>query len=73
MSFEVDGRRLRELRVERALTQRALLGEESGIAYDTINKLELGRRPTRCSREPPAASAARTAPLNYNMQHGERP
>jgi XRE family transcriptional regulator, regulator of sulfur utilization len=48
MSFDVDGRRLRELRIERALSLRAL-GERSGVAYDTINKLELGQRPARLS------------------------
>ncbi len=48
MSFEVDGQRLRELRVEKALSLRAL-GERTGVAYDTINKLELGRRPARFS------------------------
>jgi XRE family transcriptional regulator, regulator of sulfur utilization len=48
MSFEVNGQRLRELRVERALSLRAL-GERSGVAYDTINKLELGQRPARLS------------------------
>ena len=48
MSFEVNGRRLRELRVERALSLRAL-GERSGVAFDTINKLELGQRPARLS------------------------
>ncbi len=47
-SFDVDGQRLRELRVERALSLRAL-GERSGVAYDTINKLELGQRPARLS------------------------
>jgi XRE family transcriptional regulator, regulator of sulfur utilization len=46
MSFEVNGQRLRELRVERALSLRAL-AERSGVAYDTINKLELGQRPAR--------------------------
>jgi transcriptional regulator with XRE-family HTH domain len=45
-SFEVDGQRLRELRVEKALSLRALK-ERSGVAYDTINKLELGYRPAR--------------------------
>jgi len=45
-SFEVDGQRLRELRVEKALSLRALK-ERSGVAYDTINKLELGHRPAR--------------------------
>jgi transcriptional regulator with XRE-family HTH domain len=44
----VNGRRLQQLRVEQALTLRAL-GERSGISYDTINKLELGRRPAHAS------------------------
>ena len=46
MSFEVNGQRLRQLRVERALSLRAL-AERSGAAFDTINKLELGHRPAR--------------------------
>jgi transcriptional regulator with XRE-family HTH domain len=46
MSFEVNGQRLRELRVERALSLRAL-AQRSGVAFDTINKLELGYRPAR--------------------------
>jgi transcriptional regulator with XRE-family HTH domain len=46
MSFDVDGQRLRKLRVEKALSLRAL-GERTGVAYDTINKLELGHRPAR--------------------------
>jgi transcriptional regulator with XRE-family HTH domain len=46
MSFEVNGQRLRKLRVERALSLRAL-AERSGVAFDTINKLELGHRPAR--------------------------
>jgi XRE family transcriptional regulator, regulator of sulfur utilization len=46
MSFEVGGQRLRQLRVERALSLRAL-AERSGVAFDTINKLELGHRPAR--------------------------
>ncbi len=46
MSFEVNGQRLRHLRVERALSLRALK-ERSGVAFDTINKLELGHRPAR--------------------------
>ena len=46
MSFDVDGQRLRKLRVEKALSLRAL-GERSSVAYDTINKLELGHRPAR--------------------------
>ena len=47
-SINIDGQRLKELRVERAFTLRAL-GERSGVAYDTINKLELGRRPAHAS------------------------
>jgi transcriptional regulator with XRE-family HTH domain len=46
MSFEANGQRLRQLRVERALSLRAL-AERSGVAFDTINKLELGYRPAR--------------------------
>ena len=45
-SFEVDGHKLRQLRVERALSLRAL-AQRSGVAFDTINKLELGHRPAR--------------------------
>jgi transcriptional regulator with XRE-family HTH domain len=46
MSFEVNGQRLRQLRVQRALSLRAL-AQRSGVAFDTINKLELGHRPAR--------------------------
>ena len=46
MSFEVNGQRLRQLRVEKALSLRAL-AQRSGVAFDTINKLELGYRPAR--------------------------
>ena len=47
-SLKVDGDRLRRLRADRALTLRAL-AEISGVSYDTINKLELGRRPAHAS------------------------
>lgn len=43
---EVDGEKLRRLRRERALSLRDL-GERSGIAYDTINRLELGKQEAR--------------------------
>jgi transcriptional regulator with XRE-family HTH domain len=46
MSFEVNGQRLRHLRVQRALSLRAL-AQRSGVAFDTINKLELGHRSAR--------------------------
>ena len=48
MSFDINGQRLRQLRVEQALTLRAL-AERSGVSYDTINKVELGQRPARLS------------------------
>ena len=47
-SIGVNGKRLQELRVEQALSLRAL-AERSGVTYDTINKLELGRRPAHAS------------------------
>ena len=47
-SIKINGKRVQELRVEQALSLRAL-GERSGVTYDTINKLELGRRPAHAS------------------------
>jgi transcriptional regulator with XRE-family HTH domain len=47
-SIGINGKRLQELRVEQALSLRAL-GERSGVAFDTINKLERGRRPAHAS------------------------
>ena len=37
--IEVDGEKLRELRLRRMLSLREL-GERSGVAFDNINKLE---------------------------------
>lgn len=37
---EINGERLREIRLSKALTLRGL-GEKSGVAFDRINKLEL--------------------------------
>jgi transcriptional regulator with XRE-family HTH domain len=47
-SISINGKRLQELRVEQAFSLRAL-AERSGVTYDTINKLELGRRPAHAS------------------------
>ena len=47
-SININGKRLQELRVEQALSLRAL-AERSRVTYDTINKLELGRRPAHAS------------------------
>jgi len=41
--MKVDGMRLKELRRERALSQREL-AQLSGVSYDAIAKLERGRR-----------------------------
>ncbi len=60
-SLKVNGRRLRQLRVEQALTLRDL-GEMSGVAYDTINKLELGRRPAHASTIRRLANALNVEP-----------
>jgi transcriptional regulator with XRE-family HTH domain len=40
---EVDGARLRRLRRERALSQRDL-SRKTGIAFDTISRLETGKQ-----------------------------
>ncbi len=61
MSFEVNGHRLRHLRVERALSLRTL-AERSGVAFDTINKLELGHRPARLVTIPKLAEALGVEP-----------
>ncbi len=41
--LETDGKQLKRLRRERAMSLREL-GEKTGIAYDTINRLELGKQ-----------------------------
>jgi transcriptional regulator with XRE-family HTH domain len=61
MSFEVDGQRLRELRVQRALSLRAL-GERSGVSFATINNLENGNRPARLATIRKLAEALRVEP-----------
>ena len=60
-SVRVDGGKLKRLRVERAFTLRAL-GEASGVSYDTINKLELGRRPAHASTIRKLAEALNVEP-----------
>ncbi len=61
MSFEVDGQRLRQLRVERALSLRAL-GERSGVSFATINNLENGNRPARLATIRKLAEALKVEP-----------
>jgi DNA-binding Xre family transcriptional regulator len=44
--LDVDGSKLKRLRRERAMSLRDL-GDRSGIAFDTINRLELGKQDAR--------------------------
>ncbi len=69
-SISIDGQRLKELRVERAFTLRAL-GERSGVAYDTINKLELGRRPAHASTIRKLAEALGVEPKDLMKGHSD--
>lgn len=68
-SIKVDGEILRQLRVERALTLRAL-GERSNVAYDTINQLELGRRPAHASTIRKLADALDVEPHEIMKREG---
>jgi transcriptional regulator with XRE-family HTH domain len=69
MSFEVDGERLRQLRVERALSLRALQ-QITGVAFDTISKLENGHRPARLVTIRKLAEALGVEPTE--LMKGER-
>jgi transcriptional regulator with XRE-family HTH domain len=68
-SLRVNGARLRRLRAERALTLRDL-AEISSVSYDTINKLELGRRPAHASTIRKLANALGVEPRE--LMKGER-
>jgi transcriptional regulator with XRE-family HTH domain len=68
-SLRVNGDRLRRLRAERALTLRDL-AEISSVSYDTINKLELGRRPAHASTIRKLANALGVVPRE--LMKGER-
>ncbi len=70
MSFDVNGQRLRQLRVEQALTLRAL-AERSGVSYDTINKVELGQRPARLSTIRKLADALGVEPRELIKGEGD--
>ena len=69
MSFDVDGERLRQLRVERALSLRALQ-QITGVAFDTISKLENGHRPARLVTIRKLAEALGVEPTE--LMKGER-
>ncbi len=70
MSFEVDGQRLRQLRVERALSLRAL-GERSSVAFATINELENGHRPARLVTIRKLAEALGVEPTDLMKEEGK--
>ncbi len=56
-----DGKKLRELRLRQALTLREL-GALSGVAYDSINAIELGRQQPRPSTVRRLATALGVSP-----------
>jgi transcriptional regulator with XRE-family HTH domain len=60
-SYDIDGDKLRRLRVERALSQQDL-ERMTGIAQSTISKLELGNRPARLSTIRKLAEALNAEP-----------
>jgi transcriptional regulator with XRE-family HTH domain len=66
-----DGRKLRELRLRRALTLREL-GALSGVAYDTIHGIETGKHQPRPSTVRKLAAALGVAPeLFFSELDGE--
>lgn len=67
--MRIDGERLRSLRIERALTLRDL-GAASGVSHNTINKLELGRRPAHASTVRRLAEALSVEP--WELMRSER-
>jgi transcriptional regulator with XRE-family HTH domain len=60
-SYDIDGDKLRRLRVERALSQQDL-ERMTGIAQSTISNLELGNRPARLSTIRKLAEALNAEP-----------
>ena len=66
--LSVDGAKLRRLRRERAMSLRDL-GERSGIAFDTINRLELGKQGAQPRTLRALAAALNVEPLE--LMNGE--
>jgi transcriptional regulator with XRE-family HTH domain len=60
-SYDIDGDKLRRLRVERALSQQDL-ERITGIAQSTLSNLELGYRPARLSTIRKLAEALNVEP-----------
>ena len=70
MSFEVDGQKLRTLRVEKALSLRAL-DKRSGVTFATINNLENGNRPARLATIRKLAEALGVEPKELMKGDGD--
>ena len=70
MSFEVDGQKLRTLRVEKALSLRAL-DKRSGVTFATINNLEKGNRPARLATIRKLAEALGVEPKELMKGDGD--
>ena len=60
-SYDIDGDKLRQIRVKRALSQQDL-EQTTGIAQSTISNLELGNRPARLSTIRKLAEALNVEP-----------
>ncbi len=61
--LRLDGRELKRLRAERALSLREL-GARSGVAFDTIGRLELGKQDARPRTVRALAEALGVEPKN---------
>ncbi len=65
MNVKVDGAKLRDIRRRRALERREL-GEISGVHWNTIARIELGRTPTtRASTAKKIADALKVSPEEF--------
>ena len=68
--MQIDGMRLRRLRLERALTQQEL-SQMTGIAQDSISKLERGYRPPLPSTVRKLAEALAVEPIELMRRSSE--
>ena len=67
-SYDIDGDKLRRLRVEHALSQQDL-ERMTGIAQSTISNLELGNRPARLSTIRKLAEALNVEPTELMQEN----
>ncbi len=69
-SVGINGARLRQLRVQRAISQEDL-GRMTGIAQSTISNLESSNRPARLSTIRKMAEALGVEPSELMKEEGE--